>query len=77
MESVRTEITNKTFICQVEQAVKKEAAGSVKSVMSRLEIKDEEKVGTFIFEKGNSSTLKEISKSLGYVLLVSITASTF
>ena len=54
MESVRTEITNKTFICQVEQAVKKEAAGSVKSVMSRLEIEEEEQVGTFVFGKGNS-----------------------
>ena len=54
MESVRTEITNKTFICQVEQAVKKEAAGSVKSVVSRLEIKEEEQVGTFVFGKGNS-----------------------
>ena len=34
--------------------MKKEAAGSVKSVMSRLEIEDEEQVGTFVFGKGNS-----------------------
>ena len=37
--------------CQVEQAVKKEVAGSVKSVVTRLEIEEEEKVGKFKFLK--------------------------
>ena len=54
VEFVRTEMIQKQFVCQVEQAVKKEVAGSVKSVVSRLEIEEEEQVGTFVFGKGSS-----------------------
>ena len=34
--------------------MEKEVAGSVKSVVTRLEIEEEEQVGTFVFGKGNS-----------------------
>ena len=54
VESVGTEMIQKQFVCQVEQAVKKEVAGSIKSMVSRLEIEEEEKVGTFVFGKGSS-----------------------